>query len=252
MDFLMPVFLAAMPILLGQAMAGSVAAASENFQANTGLAGANYVAYILIGANVFSSVMASLWLFGMFIRREMTLGTLEAINMSPAHKLAILAGLALYVEVRSLFTFICGYFLGCFLFGLNPLQGQVLLALLLLILGLIPTFGLSFFLGALILKVKQANSLVSTLQWGVGILMGVFFPITVLPAFFQVFSLVFPPFYLNYDIQAALTGIQWFFGNFYFDLAVLFAFTFVCPFIGYWVFVKVELKSKKTEGIGQF
>ncbi|MFX0171332.1 MAG: ABC transporter permease [Candidatus Hodarchaeota archaeon] len=252
MDFLMPVFLAAMPILLGQAMAGSVAAASQNFQENTGLDGANYVAYIIIGANVFSTVMASLWLFGFFIRREQQLGTLEALVMTPANKVAVLGGLGLYVQARSIFTFVCGYFLGCILFGLNPLQGQVLLALFILLFGLIPIFGLSFLLGALILKVKQATNLLSTLQWAIGIIMGVFFPITVLPPFLRIVALIFPGYYLNYDIQAALTGLEWFFGNIYGDLSVLFVFTLICPFIGYWIFAKVEARSKKAEGIGQF
>ncbi|MCK4849562.1 MAG: hypothetical protein KAT16_11070, partial [Candidatus Heimdallarchaeota archaeon] len=73
MDIIMPVFFAAMPILLGQALAGSISAASANFEQNTGMIGANYVAFIIIGANVFSTVTTSLWLFGFFIRREQTL-----------------------------------------------------------------------------------------------------------------------------------------------------------------------------------
>lgn len=252
MDVLMPIFLAAMPILLGQAMAGSISAASANFQANTGLTNANYVAYILIGANVFSTVTTSLWLFGMFIRREQILGTLEALFMTPSSKGSILAGLTLYVTVRSVFTFILGYTLGCIIFGVNPLQGQVILALFLLLIGLIPIYGLSFLLGALVLKVKQANSLMNTLQWGIGIIMGVFVPVTALPVFIQVISLVFPGFYLNYSVQAALINLEWFFGHFYLDLGVIFMFAIICPLLGYWVFSKTESRSKSAEGIGQF
>ena len=252
MDILIPLILAAMPILLGQAMAGSIAAASENFQKNTGLDDASYVAFIIIGANVFSSITTSFWLFGQFIRREQTLGTLEALFMSPAHKLSILAGLTLYVEARSLITFVLGYMLGCIVFAVNPLQGQVLLALLILLLGLIPINGLSFLLGALVLKVKQANNIFNTFQWVLAVISGVFFPVTVLPVFLQFFAYLFPGFYLTYDIQAALTGLNWFFGNFYADLCVLFAFALVCPFIGYWFFTKTEHRSKRTEGIGQF
>lgn len=252
MDVLMPLFLAAMPILLGQAMAGSTAAASANFQQNTGLTEANYIAYIVIGANVFSAIMTSFWLFGLFIRREQTLGTLESLFMSPAHKLSILAGLTLYVELRSLFTFVLGYTLGCMVFGVNPLQGQVLLALFILLIGLIPINGLSFLLGALVLKVKQANSIFNTFQWPLAIISGVFFPITVLPVFLQIFAFMFPGFYLTHDIQAALTGLSWLFGNVFIDLGVLFAFTIICPLIGYWLFAKTESRSKRAEGIGQF
>ncbi len=252
MDILLPVFLAAMPILLGQALAGSISAANTNFEQNTGLIGANYVAFIIIGANVFSSVTTSLWLFGFFIRREQTLGTLEALFMTPAHQISILAGLTLYVEIRSLVTFVGGYLLGCLIFNINPMQGEVLLALFLLLFGLIPINGLSFLLGALVLKVKQANALLNTLQWIVGLFMGVFIPITVLPVTFQVIAYLFPGFWLNYSIQAALIGLEWFFINMYGHLAVLFIFALTCPLIGYWIFAKVESRSRKTEGIGTF
>jgi ABC-2 type transport system permease protein len=252
MDIVVPLILASMPILLGQAMAGSIAEASANFQNNTGLTDANYVAFIIIGANVFATISTAMWLFGFFIRREQMLGTLEALFMTPANKISILTGLTLYVEVRSIITFVLGYTIGCIIFSINPLQGQVLLALFILLFGLIPIYGLSFLLGALVLKVKQANSLLNTLQWALAIISGVFFPITVMPIFIQVFAFVFPGFYLNYDLQAALTGLNWFFGSVYLDLGVLFAFAIVCPYIGYWIFSKVESRSKRAEGIGQF
>ncbi|MHA1206959.1 MAG: ABC transporter permease [Candidatus Hodarchaeales archaeon] len=252
MDILLPVFLAAMPILLGQALAGSITEASSNFEQNTGMIGANYVAFIIIGANVFATVSTSLWLFGFFIRREQTLGTLEALFMTPAHKISILAGLTLYVEIRSIITFIGGYFFGCLIFNINPIQGEVLLALFLLIFGLIPIYGLSFLLGALVMKVKQANALLNTLQWIIGVFMGVFFPITVLPVAFQIIAYLFPGFWLNYSIQAALMGLEWFFINMYGHLAVLFIFALACPIFGYWVFAKTESRSRKAEGIGTF
>ena len=252
MDIIVPLVLAAMPILLGQAMAGSITEASANFQKNTGITGANYVAYIIIGANVFTTIITAMWLFGFFIRREQMSGTLEALFMTPAHKISILAGLTLYVEVRSIITFVLGYTIGCILFGINPLQGQVILALGILLFGLIPICGLSFLLGALVLKVKQANSLLNTLQWALAIISGVFFPITILPIFLQIFAYTFPGFYLNYDIQAALTGLKWLFGSVYLDLGVLFAFSLVCPTIGYWIFSRTESRSKRAEGIGQF
>lgn len=44
LDILMPTFIAAMPILLGQAIGGGAAQAAINFQQNTGTA--NYVAYL--------------------------------------------------------------------------------------------------------------------------------------------------------------------------------------------------------------
>ena len=212
----------------------------------------DYVAYIIIGANVFGSVTAGMWLFGFFIRREQMLGTLESISMSPAHKLGLLGGLTLYVTLRSLFTFVAGYFIGCIIFGLNPFAGNFLLALFVLSLGLIPIYGLSFLLGALILKVKEANSLLNTLQWGLGIIMGVFFPVTALPVYLRFFAYIFPGYFVNHTVQATITNLGYFFGNLYFDLSILFLFALVCPLLGYTVYNKVEGRIKKSEGIGQF
>lgn len=255
MDILLPLFLATMPILLGQAMAGSIEAASANFQQNTGLTSANYVAYLIIGANVFFSVIAAFWLLGFFIRREQMTGTLEPIFMTPSSKISIFSGLIIYIQARTTFTFFTGYFLGCFLFSIDPFQeGFVafILAFFILMFGLIPIFGLSFLMGALVLRVKQAQSLFNTIQWLIGILMGVFVPVTVLPAFLQIFAYVFPGFYLNYTIQASLTGLSWYFGSLYLDIAVLFVFALICVSLGYWVFDRTESRSKRAEGIGQF
>jgi ABC-2 type transport system permease protein len=255
MDILLPLFFATMPILLGQAMAGSIEAASANFQENTGLTSANYVAFLIIGANVFSSMLASFWLLGFYIRREQLLGTLEPVFMTPANRLSIFSGIVMYIQARTTFTFYTGYFLGCFLFSINPFQEgfiAFILAWFILMFGLIPIYGLSFVMGALTLKVKQANSLFNTIQWFLGILMGVFVPVTVLPAFLQVLAYIFPGYYLNYTLQATLTGIAWFFGSLYLDLAVLFVFAVICLSLGYWIFDRTESRSKRAEGIGQF
>ena len=102
------------------------------------------------------------------------------------------------------------------------------------------------------LKVKQANSLLNTLQWVIGVFMGVFFPITVLPVTFQVIAYLFPGYWLNYSVQAALMGLNWFFINVYGHLSILFIFALACPILGYWIFTKTESWSKKGVGIGQF
>ncbi|HID87821.1 MAG TPA: hypothetical protein EYP55_10675 [Anaerolineae bacterium] len=53
LDIMIPTVMAAFPILLGKSMAGP--SAGETFRLNTGTD--NYVAYLLIGANVFMRLM---------------------------------------------------------------------------------------------------------------------------------------------------------------------------------------------------
>ncbi|MEK9164606.1 MAG: hypothetical protein AAB342_04540, partial [Chloroflexota bacterium] len=57
LEIVIPIVFASMPMLLGRATGGADAAA--NFQANTGTA--NFVAFMLIGSNVFTIVSTAFW-----------------------------------------------------------------------------------------------------------------------------------------------------------------------------------------------
>jgi len=224
MDVLVPVVFAAMPMLLGRATAGPDAAA--NFQANTGTA--NYVAYLLIGSNAFTIVTAAFWHIAYWLRFEQETGTLEGVYLTPTPSTTLVAGVALYSAARGLSSSLLGYLLGCLVFRVNPFSGDVLLALAFLLVGLIPLYGLTFLFGAVVLKVKESNALINLMQWLVSFLMGIFYPVAVLP------------------------GVGYFFGEWYLDLAVLWAFLFAAPLFSLWVFRRVERGVKRNEGIGEF
>jgi ABC-2 type transport system permease protein len=248
LDIIIPTMIAAIPILLGQAMAGPKAA--ENFRLNTGTD--NYVAYLLIGSNVFMMVSGALWNFGFWLRREQQTGTLEALYLAPSSRWLVLCGVALYGTLRSVVNFGLAFTLGCLLFRVNPFQGDILLALAFLLLGLVPLYGVSLLYGAVVLKLKEANALIQLAQWLVSFLMGVFFPITVFPPLLRILALLFPPTWMNNGVRASLLGVGWFFQTWYRDLAVLAAFCVVAPLLGYWVFLQSERRIKANEGMGQF
>ena len=248
LDIMIPTAIAAIPILLGQAIAGPNA--GELFRRNTGTA--NYVAYLLIGSNVFMIVSGALWNFGFWLRREQQTGTLEALYLAPASRWLVLSGVALYGALRNLVNFGLAFTLGCLLFRVNPFQGDILLALGFLLLGLIPLYGVSLLYGALILKLKEANAMIQLAQWAISFLMGIFFPIAVFPPLLRAVALLFPPTWMNNGVRAALLGVGWFFQTWYRDLAVLAAFCVVAPLLGYWVFLGAERRIRANEGVGQF
>jgi ABC-2 type transport system permease protein len=248
LDIIIPTMIAAIPILLGQAMAGPGAA--ENFRLNTGTD--NYVAYLLIGSNVFMMVSGSLWNFGFWLRREQQTGTLEALYLAPSSRWLVLCGVALYGTLRSIVNFGLAFSLGCLLFRVNPFQGDILLALAFLLLGLVPLYGVSLLYGAVVLKLKEANALIQLAQWSASFLMGIFFPIAVFPPLLRVLALLFPPTWMNNGVRASLLGVGWFFQTWYRDLAVLAAFCVVAPLLGYWVFLRTERRIQANEGMGQF
>lgn len=247
-DILIPIVFAAMPILLGRAAAGADAGAV--FESNTGTS--NYVGYMLIGSSVFTIVSYAFWHIAYWIRWEMETGTLEALYLSPTSRIWVAAGTAVYSSIRSIVSSLVAYFLGSFILGANPFQGELLLALLFILVGLVPLYGITLLFGAVVLKLKEANALIQIMQWGVSFLMGVFFPISVFPPLVKALALLFPPTWMTNGVRSAMLGIGFFFGEWYFDLAVLWVFMILAPLFGYWVFRTVETGVKRNEGVGQY
>ncbi len=248
LDTLIPIVFAAMPILLGRA--GGEANAAEAFQRNTGTA--NYTAYLLIGASAFTVVSQAFWHVAYWLRWEQESGTLEALYLAPVHRVWVAAGTALYSCVRSLFSCFSAYFLGAMILRFNPWQGELLLALLFLLVGLIPLYGLTLLYGAIILKVKEANALVGLMQWGISFLMGVFFPISIFPPLLKGLALMFPPAWMTNGGRSAILNTGFFLGKWYLDWAVLWGFLLLAPWFGYWVFGMAETNIRRKEGVGQF
>lgn len=247
MDIFVPIVFAFMPILLGRS---SGANAEANFAANTGTS--NYVAYMLIGSSVFTIVNFAFWHVAYWLRWEQEAGTLEMLYLTPTHRIWIVAGTGLYSCLRGVISALVAYLLGSLILNSNPFQGEVLLALVFILVGLIPVYSLTLLFGAVILRVKEANALVNMMQWGVSFLMGVFFPIAVFPPMLKVIALLFPPTWMTNGVRSALLGVGYFFKTWYFDLAVLWTFLLITPFLGYWIFSRTENSVRKNEGVGQF
>jgi ABC-2 type transport system permease protein len=250
MEALLPIVFAAMPVLLGTAFAGPNAA--QNFQLNTGTA--NYKLYMLLGAATFTVVSLMLWLIGYWVRREQETGTLESLYLAPASRFWILTGVTSYAFVRAFTAFLIAIALGSVIFQVNPFENGVGVALLFLALGLLPLWGLAFMFGAFIMKIKEADSVIQVLQWVLAFLIGVFYPLSLLPPFMQTIAGLFPPTVMTDGIRAAILNIGYFYGTGgpYASLAVLFAMALVVPLLGYEVFEVTERRLRRKEGVGQY
>ncbi len=248
LDVFIPIVMAGMPILLGRAVGGANAA--QNFAANTGTP--NYVAYMLLGSSVFTIVSYAFWHLAWWVRWEQETGTLEALYLTPTPSVFIAAGTATYSFLRSIFTATVAYLLGCWIFGVNPFQGQVGLAYVFILVGLLPLYGMALLFGALVLRVKQANALINLMQWGVSFLMGVYFPVHFLPPLLRALALAFPPTWMTNGARAAILGVGYFLGTWYRDLAVLWVFLAAAPLLGWQVFRSMENRLRRNEGLGHY
>ena len=246
-EVLIPIVFASMPILLAQANPGS---AGANFQRNVGTA--NYVAYMLIGSSAFTVVSFAFWHTGYWLRFEQETGTLEAVYLAPTGRIWMAAGVSLYSAARALLSGSLAYLIGSWVYGVNPIQGQLALAAAFVLVGLVPLFGMTLLFGALILRVKEANSLVNLMQWAISLLMGVFFPVAVFPPLMRALALLFPPTWMVNGVRSALLGVGYFFGTWYRDMGVLWAFLLLAPLLGYSVFTRMERSIRRQEGMGTF
>lgn len=247
-DIIFPIFFAAMPILLGKALGGNEI--NQIFKSNTGTD--QFAAFMLIGSSTQTIVSFAFWHVAWWLRWEQQTGTLETLYMVPTHRVWVVAGTALYSCVRSILTATISFLLGCLILRVDPFQGEVGLAYLFILVGQIPLYGLTLLFGALILKVKEANSLVGLMQWLVSFLMGVYYPITIFPPFLKAIALLFPPTWMTNGVRSSLLGVGYFLGKWYLDFAVLWAALLVAPMLGYWVFTEVEKSVRRNEGVGQF
>jgi ABC-2 type transport system permease protein len=247
-DILIPIVMAALPILLGRAAGGEDAGAA--FAQNTGTE--NYVAYMIIGSSVFAIVSMAFWHVAWWMRWEMETGTLEMLYMTPTERVWVAGGTALYSMVRGILTASIAYIVGSNILGVNPFQGELLLALLFILIGLIPLYSMTLLFGAVVLKLKEANALINLMQWVVGFLMGTYYPISVLPPLARTFAFLFPPTWMTNGVRSAILGVGYFFERWYFDLAVLGIFVIIGPMMGIWIFRRVEVNIQKNEGVGTF
>lgn len=247
-DLLMPSAVAFIPVILSQAVAGAEAGFNFSHYAQTPqLAG-----FLLIGGGTFLLITRALWGFGHWLRQEMQTGTLESLYLTPASMAVILAGVALAFIIYSAVIFCGAMAVGALLFQVVFQTNQLALAFVFLLIGLPPLYGLALFYGALVLRLKETDAFIQIAQWLSSVLVGVYFPISLLPLALRIVSWLFPPTWLTNGLRSALLGVPYLSNNWAIDLGVLVFFSLAMPLLGYLVFVKTEKSLRLGSGLGQF
>lgn len=248
LDVFIPIITAAVPILLGRATGGADAAANFRQQAGT----SNYAAFLLIGANTFLMTLRAFWDIGLWLRKEQQTGTLESLYTTPADRRWILVGLAAFNLMRGLVNFALSFILGCLVFSVNPWQGNVVMAMAFLCVGVIPLYALSLFYGALVLRLKETNALIQIAQSLLTLAMGIYYPVTVLPPLARALALLVPPTWMTNGMRAALLDTGYLLGAWSRDLAVLAAMCLIGPPLAFSIFRRTERSLQRGAGMGEF
>ncbi len=261
-----PLILVTIPIIVMRAIVTDPDIIAQNF---FGGAEGSLNIFIILGVNLWMLILMLLWDFGTYLREEQYIGTLESILMSPATRYSILIGRALFSIVINVAVILVSSIIAIVIFESSMLFTIEFLHLLavffVVILGCIPMMGLSYFIGALVLKFKEVFSLINMLQWALGLIMGIYAPWTTLPWVLKTMSILFPATWSLTDARAIIAGsppmlsllslelgletlgLPLFWGQ----IIVLIFGLFWC-IVGYLIFSKIETRIKKNEGLSQY
>ena len=166
--------------------------------------GVNYFSYVLLGMAFFSYIGVGLGSFSGRIQSEQMQGTLEAILLTPTKISTILFSMALWNLIFATLDMAIYILLGIFLFKINFANLNFLSTLIILILTITSFSSLGILSASFIMVFKRGNPVgwvISTME---GLLGGVYFPITILPAWLQFCAKFFPITYAIRAIQLAV------------------------------------------------
>lgn len=222
------------------------AAGGGGFAAYTGVE--DYMSYILLGGVLSNYVSSVFWGMGLSLKRQMDSGVLESNWMAPVPRPLFLVGQTLASFAITTATSAGMLCLAWFFFGFR-IGGNLPAALGVLVPMLIALYGFGFAFAALVLLMREANTLIDVSNYFISLLSGSSFPVQVLPRFLLPLSLALPLTY-GYDaVRGFLLGTKTIIPIEY-EIAVLLAFMGIMTPIGYAVFRRVERRCKALGTLG--
>ena len=174
----------------------SVNGQAAGFAAYTG--SGDYMSYMLIGTALSNFIMTVFWGMGYALKEDMDAGVLESNWLTPVSRLHILIGRTLTSLLTTTIMSLTMLIIGAALFGFHP-TGNTIAAILTAIPMLIGLYGFGFAFAAIVLVMREANTMVDVSSFLVQGLSGSNFPVKSLPTWLIPISLALP---LTYGFDA--------------------------------------------------
>ena len=246
--FIWPLIFPMLYILTARALAGPDGSGMAVFMQTTGAS--DFIGYIVIGTTVWMWQNIVLWDVGFALRNEQMRGTLESNWLSPTWRFSYLLGHTGPQLVSMLmFITITAIEFG-FLFGIR-LNGSFWMILLMMLAAVPSIYGLGFAFASLVITVKEANAFVFLIRGLVMIFCGITFPISLLPGWMQSIAKWMPQTYLIHGMRDAAfsnAGLR----ELAPDLLPLLSWGAFWLFVGYFTFLWMERRARRTGAIGQY
>lgn len=246
--FIWPLIFPMLYILTARALAGPDGRGMAVFMETTGAT--DFIGYIVIGTTVWMWQNIVLWDVGFSLRNEQMRGTLESNWLSPTWRFSYLLGhTGPQIVSMLMFITITAIEFGL-LFGIR-LNGSPWMILLMMLAAIPSVYGLGFAFASLVITVKEANAFVFLIRGLVMIFCGITFPIVLLPEWMQSVARWLPQTYLIHGMRAAAfsnAGVR----ELAPDLIPLLLFGTFWLVVGYFTFLWMERRARRTGAIGQY
>jgi ABC-2 type transport system permease protein len=209
----------------------------------------DYMSFILLGTVLTNFILTVFWGMGYALKNDMDAGVLESNWLTPVPRLLILVGRTLSSLLVTMITSLIMLVIASALFGFKP-TGNTWAAFLTAIPMLIGLYGFGFAFAAVVLLIREANTLVDVSSFLVQGFSGTNFPVKSLPTWLIPISLLLP---LTYGLDAVrglilrtktLLPIN-------VEIVILIVFMFVMLWFGAWVFNRVERRVRTLGTLGQ-
>ncbi len=228
-------------------LAFSVNGKALGFAAYSGTS--DYMSFILLGTALSNFIGAVFWGMGYSLKNDMDAGVLESNWLAPLPRPLLLVGRTLTNLLITTITSLLMLFIAGLIFGFYP-TGSALAAMLTALPMLIGLYGFGFAFAALVLLMREANTMVDISSYLVQLFSGANFPVTVLPRWLLPVALALP---LTYGFDAVrgwlletktLLPIP-------VEIAMLVGFMFLMIWLGLRVFRALERRVRRLGTLGQ-
>ncbi len=210
----------------------------------------DYMSFLILGAAISNFTSAVFWGMGFSIKNDMDTGVLESNWMTPVPRLLLLVGRTLNSLLITTITSIGMLIVATFVFGFHPI-GDIWGALLAILPMLFGLYGFGFAFAALVMIVREANTMVDMGNFLVDLLSGSQFPVQALPRWLYPLALSIPLTY-GYDAirgwllqTTTILPIQ-------LEMVLLVVFMIVMIVIGVNAFHALEKKVRSRGSLGQY
>lgn len=187
---------------------------------------------------------------GTSLRDEQIKGTLEQNFLAPINRFLLLVGTALSQIVITTFMFVGVVVVSVLLLAPAGAAGLVG-AFLILMVGLIPLFGLGFVFAALVVRFKEPYAFTQAVNILFAVVTGTFYSVGVLPFWVQIVSQAIPQTIVIQDMRLSVQSVSLLVGS-YGTIFILLAMAVVYPFLGYSFFKLFERRAKVSGDLSKY